>query len=101
MLPSLLLKPTTPGLSQSVTTTGLGAYAGAMAAGVVLTALKAYKVLLSPLFTGSCRFYPSCSDYMAEAVTLHGPWRGIWLGCRRLARCHPLGGHGVDPVPHT
>jgi putative membrane protein insertion efficiency factor len=67
----------------------------------VLTLLSGYKVFFSPLFTGSCRFYPSCSDYMAEAVRLHGPLRGVWLGCRRLVRCHPLGGHGVDPVPHS
>jgi uncharacterized protein len=74
--------------------------AATVAAGI-LALLSGYKVLLSPLFTGSCRFYPSCSDYMAEAVRLHGPWRGVWLGCRRLARCRPLGGHGVDPVPHS
>ena len=67
----------------------------------LLALLKGYKLLLSPLFTGSCRFYPSCSTYMAEAVRMHGPWRGTWLGCRRLLRCHPLGGHGVDPVPHS
>ncbi len=71
-----------------------------LAAGL-LALLKGYKLLLSPLFTGSCRYYPSCSDYMAEAVRMHGPWRGTWLGCRRLLRCHPFGGHGVDPVPHS
>jgi len=69
--------------------------------GVVLGLIRGYKILLSPLFTGSCRFYPSCSDYMAEAVRRHGVTKGVWLGCRRLARCHPLGGHGVDPVPHA
>src|SRR4029079_7095789 len=58
-----------------------------------------YKVLMSPLFTGSCRFEPSCADYMRDAVILHGVVRGGWLGMRRLARCHPFGGHGVDPVP--
>ena len=100
MLPSPPLKPTTSEPSRNVATP-LEGHVAAMAVAVVLAALKAYKVLLSPLFTGSCRFYPSCSDYMAEAVSLHGPWRGIWLGCRRLARCHPLGGHGVDPVPHS
>jgi len=69
--------------------------------GAVLVLLRGYKIFLSPLFTGSCRFYPSCSDYMAEAVRRHGVVRGTWLGCRRLARCHPFGGHGVDPVPHA
>jgi putative membrane protein insertion efficiency factor len=68
-------------------------------AAVVLAALKAYKALLSPLFTGCCRYYPSCADYTREAVQRHGAARGLWLGARRLARCHPLGGHGVDPVP--
>jgi putative membrane protein insertion efficiency factor len=70
------------------------------AAAVVLGLLRAYKILLSPLFTGSCRFQPSCADYMAEAVRRHGAARGVWLGARRLARCHPFGGHGLDPVPH-
>lgn len=68
---------------------------------VVLALLNVYKVLVSPLFTGACRFYPSCSDYMAEAVKQHGALRGIWLGACRLARCRPFGGHGVDPVPHA
>jgi putative membrane protein insertion efficiency factor len=61
--------------------------------------LAVYKVLLSPLFTGSCRFLPSCSDYAREAVTLHGAFKGTWLAARRLSRCHPLGSSGLDPVP--
>ena len=68
---------------------------------IVLGLLKGYKILLSPLFTGSCRFQPSCADYMAEAVTLHGVRRGVWLGIIRLTRCRPFGGHGYDPVPRT
>lgn len=66
---------------------------------IVLLLIRGYKILLSPLFAGACRYTPSCSEYMAEAVRLHGVLRGGWLGLGRLARCHPLGGHGVDPVP--
>lgn len=65
----------------------------------VLALLSAYKLLLSPLCAGSCRFQPSCADYMADAVHAHGARRGVLLGLRRLARCHPFGGHGFDPVP--
>ena len=64
-----------------------------------LVVLRAYKLGLSPLFTGSCRFTPSCSDYMAGAIREHGLLRGAGLGVRRLLRCHPFGGHGYDPVP--
>jgi uncharacterized protein len=46
-----------------------------------------------------CRYYPSCSSYAAEALELHGAARGSWLALRRVARCHPFGGHGVDLVP--
>lgn len=69
-----------------------------LASRLVLALLRAYKVLLSPLFTGSCRFYPSCSDYTRDAILIHGVARGSWMGLRRLSRCHPFGGHGYDPV---
>lgn len=65
----------------------------------ILQALRFYKSLVSPFFTGSCRYLPSCSDYMAEAVERHGPAAGVALGLRRLASCQPLGGSGLDPVP--
>ena len=46
-----------------------------------------------------CRFFPSCSEYTREAIDVHGPWRGGWLGVRRLLRCRPFGPSGFDPVP--
>jgi putative membrane protein insertion efficiency factor len=64
-----------------------------------LALLTLYKILLSPLFAGSCRFLPSCSDYAREAVSVHGAVKGVWLAARRLSRCHPLGSSGLDPVP--
>jgi hypothetical protein len=70
-----------------------------LAVRAALALLRGYKLLLSPLFTGACRFSPSCSDYMAGALREHGLASGTWLGLRRLARCHPFGGHGFDPVP--
>ena len=48
-----------------------------------------------------CRFYPTCSQYAREAVAEHGAGTGSWLALRRLGRCHPLGGHGFDPVPEA
>lgn len=71
--------------------------------GVTSTALSAavrcYQLLVSPLLPPACRFLPTCSEYAAEAIERHGPWRGIILAARRLARCHPWGGSGYDPVP--
>jgi hypothetical protein len=67
---------------------------------VALTALRIYKVYLSFLFAGSCRFEPTCSRYAYEAIERFGLMRGIWLGSKRLLRCHPLSGKfGYDPVP--
>jgi uncharacterized protein len=65
----------------------------------LLCAVRGYQALLSPLFAGSCRYVPSCSQYMAEAIERHGARRGSWLGLRRLSRCHPFGSSGFDPVP--
>ena len=62
-------------------------------------ALRAYKLTLSPLIGRQCRYLPTCSEYAAEALISHGPWRGGWLAARRLCRCHPWGGSGYDPVP--
>ena len=68
-------------------------------ASAIKVAHRAYKLTLSPWFGRHCRFLPTCSDYAAEALTLHGPVRGGYLTVRRLCRCHPFGGSGYDPVP--
>jgi putative membrane protein insertion efficiency factor len=65
-----------------------------------LLALRVYKVYLSVLFAGSCRFEPTCSQYSYEAIERFGVARGVWLGMKRLLRCHPLSRKfGYDPVP--
>ncbi|MDX2131369.1 MAG: membrane protein insertion efficiency factor YidD [Planctomycetota bacterium] len=61
--------------------------------------IRLYQWTLGWLFGGQCRFYPSCSNYALEAYRVHGVARGTWLTARRIGRCHPLGGHGYDPVP--
>jgi len=62
-------------------------------------AIRAYQLLVAPILPPSCRYHPSCSYYAAEAIARHGPWRGFGLAIHRLARCHPWGGSGYDPVP--
>jgi putative membrane protein insertion efficiency factor len=57
--------------------------------------------LVSVHLAPHCRFHPSCSAYALEALEVHGAFRGTWLAVRRLARCHPWGGGGIDPVPRT
>jgi uncharacterized protein len=66
---------------------------------VLLFVIRAYQVTLSPLFAGSCRYYPSCSQYTYEAVTRYGWLRGSWMGMKRIGRCHPFSRGGYDPVP--
>jgi len=65
-----------------------------------LFALSCYQSYLSALFAGTCRFEPTCSRYAYEAIERFGVWRGVWLGGKRLLRCHPLSRKfGHDPVP--
>jgi len=67
--------------------------------------IRIYQVTLSPLLVAiggpgsGCRFQPTCSEYFLQAIELHGTARGIFLGLKRIARCHPWGGSGADPVP--
>ena len=61
--------------------------------------VRAYQWTLAPLFGKCCRFEPSCSNYMLEAIRVHGVGYGVFLGLRRIARCHPWNPGGYDPVP--
>lgn len=65
---------------------------------IVLALLRFYKHAISPLLPSACRYYPTCSEYMLDAVGKYGPARGVWLGLRRLLRCHPFHEGGFDPV---
>ena len=77
--------------------------AAGVPAQIVLALLRFYRAMLSPMIMGlygpACRFEPTCSEYAQEAIAVFGVMRGGWMAARRLARCHPLGGHGHDPVP--
>ena len=66
---------------------------------ILLSTIRAYKRFLSPLLPSACRFTPSCSVYAYEAIETYGPFKGTWMGFRRLLRCHPLHPGGLDPVP--
>jgi putative membrane protein insertion efficiency factor len=66
---------------------------------LVVAAIRAYQVAISPLLVGSCKFVPSCSQYCVMAVRQYGPWYGSWLGVRRVLRCNPFSAGGYDPVP--
>jgi putative membrane protein insertion efficiency factor len=66
---------------------------------VLIALIAGYRYFLSPLLGRSCRFFPSCSEYAAEALERHGTLRGSWLAARRIASCHPWHPGGYDPVP--
>ncbi|MFO8234988.1 MAG: membrane protein insertion efficiency factor YidD [Bacteroidales bacterium] len=65
----------------------------------ILFLVNIYRYIISPITPASCRHVPTCSQYMTEAVKLHGPGIGFWMGLKRLSRCHPWGTSGYDPVP--
>ncbi|RJF89231.1 membrane protein insertion efficiency factor YidD [Oleomonas cavernae] len=74
-------------------------WASRLLAAVLSLPVLIWRYLISPAMPPACRYLPSCSEYSLEALRVHGPIRGSYLTVRRLARCHPWGGHGYDPVP--
>jgi putative membrane protein insertion efficiency factor len=61
--------------------------------------VRFYQLTISPLLPPACRYTPTCSSYMIEALKVWGPFKGLWLGMKRISSCRPGGGHGYDPVP--
>lgn len=67
--------------------------------GIIIGVVRFYQGAISPYLGRSCRYSPTCSQYMIDAVNEWGALKGFWLGMKRISRCHPWGGHGHDPVP--
>ncbi|SPJ24975.1 membrane protein insertion efficiency factor YidD [Palleronia abyssalis] len=70
-----------------------------LAAQILALPVRAYRLIFSPWVGFNCRYHPTCSAYALEALATHGAIRGSWLSLRRIARCHPWGGSGIDNVP--
>lgn len=68
---------------------------------LVLAPIRIYQKLVSPRLSTNCRYQPTCSQYAYEAIERFGVVRGIWLGARRIGRCHPMRDGGFDPVPDS
>ena len=65
---------------------------------IAIGLIRTYKLVISPLLPSACRFHPTCSEYMRDAIEKHGVLKGVGLGLRRLSRCHPFHQGGFDPV---
>ncbi len=66
---------------------------------VISLPVRGYRLLFSPWVGRGCRYDPTCSAYAMEALKKHGGIKGSWLAAKRIGRCHPWGGHGIDDVP--
>jgi putative membrane protein insertion efficiency factor len=66
---------------------------------LVLSLIRFYQKLISPMLPPACRFEPTCSHYTYEAIQVHGVVKGGWMGIKRISRCHPFNPGGYDPVP--
>jgi putative membrane protein insertion efficiency factor len=66
---------------------------------MIIAMVKGYQWLISPLLGNNCRYYPTCSSYMIQAIERFGVLKGVWMGLKRLGRCHPFHEGGIDPVP--
>ena len=66
---------------------------------ILIGLVKFYQLAISPLLGSNCRYHPTCSYFMIEAIQEWGPLKGFWMGIKRLSTCHPWGGHGIQEVP--
>lgn len=66
---------------------------------LVISLIRGYQRFISPLLGSNCRFHPTCSHYTLQAVERYGAAKGLWLGAKRIGRCHPFNPGGYDPVP--
>lgn len=78
---------------------GEGALQGPLMKSFLIGFVRLYQLLISPVLGSNCRYHPSCSAYTIEAMEKHGAFNGIWMGIRRVLRCHPWHEGGFDPVP--
>jgi len=65
---------------------------------VLIKAIRIYQIFVSPVMPGKCRFYPSCSNYVIDALEKYGVLKGLWLGVKRILKCHPFHAGGYDPI---
>jgi len=65
---------------------------------VLIKTIRIYQIFISPLISGKCRFYPNCSNYVIDALKKYGVFKGLWLGVKRILKCHPFHPGGYDPI---